>query len=308
MKIYWDLTSVQKTQNSVITVGTFDGVHLGHQHIIDELKTRARFLGAQTTLVTFDTHPQIVLSSPDKPALKILTTIEEKLAILEKLDIDRVVVIKFSKEFANTNPHEFIKNILFEQVGFTEIVVGYDHAFGKNREGDIETLVNWSNELGFSVNELSPFMLSETRVSSSKIRETIQTGNIKQAEQLLGRNYPLSGKVVKGDGRGKDLNFPTANIEPKSKHKLVPPDGVYAVYVRLGSRKFKGMMNIGHRPTFSATQHALEVHIFDFNDEIYGEDLTIEFEDRIREEIKFSRPNELIKQLRKDKEHSLQIL
>ncbi len=308
MEVFRDIVNVKRLENAVLTVGTFDGLHLGHRYIVEELKKRARLSNSQTTLVTFNPHPQLVLKSSDKPGLRILTTTDEKIEILRTLDIDRLVVIGFTHEFSKTAPTEFVKKTLYEAVGFREIVVGHDHAFGKNRQGDFETLKNMAEELDFSVTELGPFKVDENLVSSTKIRKLLLDGDIKPANKLLGRNYCLSGEVIKGEGRGQDMNFPTANIEPNSRDKLIPGDGVYAVKAYLGSKKLAGMMNIGVRPTFASAMRTVEVNLFEFDENIYGEDLTIEFIERIRYETKFSGPDELVAQLKEDREKTLNIL
>lgn len=308
MEIFWDLNSVKRYKNSVLTVGTFDGIHLGHQFILEELKKRAAKRNAQTTLVTFSPHPQLVLKSPDKPDIKILSTVEEKIDILKELDINRVIVIHFTEAFSKTTSYDFVQKVLFDTIGFIEIVIGHDHAFGKDRQGDIRTLRKMSHELGFYVDELPSFPVNGIVVSSSKIRNLLKEGKVREANKLLGRNYFFTGKIVKGDGRGKSLNFPTANILPSSEDKLIPQDGVYAVYVQLGHNKLKGMMNIGVRPTFGSLQHTTEVHIFDYCKDLYGENIKIEFVEKIRNEVHFSNPEELIKQLERDKEKSINIL
>lgn len=308
MEIYRDIANVKRLENAVLTVGTFDGLHLGHQFIVEKLKNRAEFLNAQTTLVTFNPHPQIVLKSPDKSDLKILTTVDEKIEILRTFDIDRLLVIEFTHEFSKTTPVEFVKKVLYETVGFKEMVTGHDHAFGKDRQGDFETLKKLAQELEFSVTELGPFKIEEDLVSSTKIRTLLLGGDIKSANKLLGRNYFVNGKIVGGEGRGRDLNFPTANIELDSRDKLIPGDGVYAVYAFLGSKKVAGMMNIGVRPTFVSGARVMEVNLFDFHETIYGEKMKIEFVDRIRDEKKFSGPDELVAQLKKDQGKSLNIL
>ncbi|MFQ5705924.1 MAG: bifunctional riboflavin kinase/FAD synthetase [bacterium] len=307
MEIYPDLNSVKKNSNSVITVGTFDGVHLGHQFILEELKKRAIRRGAASTLVTFKPHPQLVLNSK-KPDLKILTTLEEKIEILSQIQLDRVIIIPFTREFAKTPSHDFVRTILFDTIGFKEIVVGHDHAFGKDREGDMSTLRAMADELGFSVDNLPGYQLDGTVISSTKIRNLIAGDNIKEANKLLARNYFFSGKVVPGDGRGARQNFPTANLQIDSEDKLIPPDGVYAVHVRLSGEQYHGMMNIGVRPTFGERQHTIEVHIFNFDQDIYGETLRIECVEKIRNEIHFSNPGELVKQLEKDKTHCVTLL
>lgn len=308
MEIFRDIANVKRLENAVLTVGTFDGLHLGHQFIVEKLKNRAEFLNAQTTLVTFNPHPQIVLKSPDKPDLKILTTVDEKIEILRTFDIDRLLVIEFTHEFSKTTPVEFVKKVLYETVGFKEMVTGHDHAFGKDRQGDFETLKKLAQELEFSVTELGPFKIEEDLVSSTKIRTLLLGGDIKSANKLLGRNYFVNGKIVGGEGRGRDLNFPTANIELDSRDKLIPGDGVYAVYAFLGSKKVAGMMNIGVRPTFVSGARVMEVNLFDFHETIYGEKMKIEFVERIRDEKRFSGPDELVAQLKKDQEKSLNIL
>ncbi|TDI85073.1 MAG: bifunctional riboflavin kinase/FAD synthetase [Caldithrix sp.] len=308
MEIYRDIANVKRLENAVLTVGTFDGLHLGHQFIVEKLKNRAEFLNAQTTLVTFNPHPQIVLKSPDKPDLKILTTVDEKIEILRTFDIDRLLVIEFTHEFSKTTPVEFVKKVLYETVGFKEMVTGHDHAFGKDRQGDFETLKKLAQELEFSVTELGPLEIEEDLVSSTKIRTLLLGGDIKSANKLLGRNYFVNGKIVGGEGRGRDLNFPTANIELDSRDKLIPGDGVYAVYAFLGSKKVAGMMNIGVRPTFVSGARVMEVNLFDFHETIYGKKMKIEFVERIRDEKKFSGPDELVAQLKKDQGKSLNIL
>ena len=308
MEIFRDIANVKRLENAVLTVGTFDGLHLGHQFIVEKLKNRAEFLNAQTTLVTFNPHPQIVLKSPDKSDLKILTTVDEKIEILRTFDIDRLLVIEFTHEFSKTTPVEFVKKVLYETVGFKEMVTGHDHAFGKDRQGDFETLKKLAQELEFSVTELGPLKIDEDLVSSTKIRTLLLGGDIKSANKLLGRNYFVNGKIVGGEGRGRDLNFPTANIELDSGDKLIPGDGVYAVYAFLGSKKVAGMMNIGVRPTFVSGARVMEVNLFDFHETIYGRKIKIEFVDRIRDEKKFSGPDELVAQLKKDQGKSLNIL
>lgn len=309
MEIIRDIDSVNRDADSVLTVGTFDGLHLGHQFIIRELKKRANSRGAKSTLVTFQPHPQLVLKASDKPGLKILTTSDEKIEILKALEtIDRLVIIEFTYDFSKTKPETFVKDILFESIGFSEIAIGYDHAFGKNRQGDIETLKEIGSKLGFSVDGLAAVKVDGILVSSTKIRKLLLECNIRTANKLLGRNYFLDGKVVKGEGRGKDLKFPTANIQPNSPNKLVPGDGVYAVYGHLGSKRLSGMLNIGVRPTFSPSSRTIEVNFFDFYEDIYGENLRIEFIERIRNEKRFSGPDDLIAQLKEDQEKSLSIL
>jgi riboflavin kinase/FMN adenylyltransferase len=308
MEVFSNLHGVRKDSESVLTVGTFDGVHRGHQFIIEKLRERASALGLRTTLVTFEPHPQLVLKSIDKPNLKILTTAEEKLELLLRLKVDRVVVIEFTKEFARTSSLDFVRTILFETIGFREILIGYDHAFGKDREGDIATLRKMAPEVGFQVDELPAFIVEDTAISSTNIRNLLRSGRPKSAAHFLGRNYTLTATVVRGEGRGKTLQFPTANLRPVSTEKVVPGDGVYAVFISLGNDRHKGMMNIGMRPTFDSLQHTLEVHIFDFDSEIYDQRVTVEFVDKIRSERRFASAGDLVKQLELDKMNSLKTL
>lgn len=308
MQLHWELDGVRRNRNNILTVGTFDGVHLGHQFIIRELKRHAAKRGAQTTVVTFDPHPQLVLESPTKPDLQILTTTEEKINILQGLDIDQVIVIEFTRDFSKTTSDGFVRDTLVDKIGLSEIVVGHDHAFGRNRAGDIETLRSIGKDLKFTVDNLPAYEVHGVVVSSSKIRKLLKAGKIREANQLLGRNHAYTGVVISGDGRGRTLSFATANVEASSKEKLLPSDGVYAVYVEVNGRKLKGMMNIGHRPTFNSLQHVAEVHIIDFDENIYGQKLEIQFVDRIRDEFKFRNSAQLIQQLREDKEKSLHIL
>ncbi len=307
MEVFRNLKSVRKDNECVLTVGTFDGVHLGHQFIIADLKKRAAAGGLRTTLVTFEPHPQLVIQSQRKPDLKILTTVEEKLQILQTLQLDRVVVIEFTEAFSQTSSHEFVNKILFGTIGFQEIVIGYDHAFGKNREGDIATLRKLASDVGFRVDELPAFAMDETATSSTNIRNLLHAGNAKTASRYLGRNYALNATVIVGEGRGRRLNFPTANLQPVSNSKLIPGDGVYAVYVQLDQKKLKGMMNIGTRPTFGEQHHTIEVHIFDFSETIYGRQITVEFVDKIRDERRFASAEELMRQLEDDKNFCLNI-
>ncbi len=289
-----------------MTVGTFDGVHLGHKFILQEIARRAEAKGAPATLVTFWPHPKLVLHADEH--LGVLSTIEEKIELLQGFDLDRLVILEFTRAFAETSSRDFVLNILYGKIGFSEIVIGHDHAFGKNREGDISTLEALGREMGFAVDDLPALKVEGEVVSSTRIRNWLREGRIKDANKLLGYNYFLTGRVVQGDGRGRQLKFPTANIEPISEHKLVPAQGVYAVYVDCDGERWPGMMNIGVRPTFGAKRPVIEVHIINFDKSIYGELIRIEFVDRIRNEIQFASADELVEQLNSDLEASRSIL
>lgn len=284
---------------TVITVGSFDGVHRGHQAIFDKLKSNASANNLLSTIVTFDPHPRKVLGSGGQ--LKILTTLEEKIALFEKEEIDLVQIIHFTKEFSKLSYIEFVENILVDKLKVRHMVIGHDHHFGRNREGGIVKLIGLGEKHGFSVEEVPPLTINGEIISSSVIRKFLEEGNVEKSSELLGRNYNVNGKVVKGDGRGKELGYPTANIQLDDSDKIVPKKGVYAVDVIHENNVFKGMMNIGNRPTFNFDLLTLEIHIFNFKDSIYENILEIHFKKYIREEKQFSSIAELKAQLEKDK-------
>ncbi len=309
-QLYRSLEQVQCDPRSVITVGTFDGLHCGHQAILAELKQKARARQGSATVVTFDPHPQVVLQRPDKPPVQILTTTEEKIALLRQAGIDRLVVIPFTLQFSRTPSETFVREILWQRLGMQAIVIGHDHGFGKNREGDFATLERMGKELNFSVYEVPPYEMNGVTLSSTRVREALLDGEVEKAARYLGRPYSLSGIVTAGDGRGKALGFPTANVAPNDDKKLVPANGVYAVWVESEKlkRKYPGMMNIGYRPTFGMTERSLEVHVLDFSGDLYGANLMIHFAAKLRNEQKFESPQALMAQLQQDKAASYQIL
>jgi riboflavin kinase / FMN adenylyltransferase len=289
-------------KNSVVTVGTFDGIHLGHRKIISDLHEIKKRKNLRSVIVTFDPHPQIILRNKHN-SIKLLSTIEEKLGEFEKLDIDLVYIIKFTKDFADISAEDFYKNFLIEKIGLTDIVFGYDHNFGKNREGNYETLKDFSKKFGIDVHKVDEFKINGDSVNSTTIRNLLNEGNIEKASSLIGNNYYFSGKVVYGDRRGNTIGFPTANIEPLSEYKLIPKNGVYFVSVEIKDEKYFGMMNIGTRPTIAEQKEIfLEVNLFDFDKSIYGETVKIEFIKFLRDEKKFSSLDELVEQLKKDRE------
>jgi riboflavin kinase/FMN adenylyltransferase len=313
------LEQIQPDPSSVITVGTFDGLHRGHQAILQELKRETRARQGSATVITFEPHPQLVLQRPDKPPVHILSTIEEKIALLGVEEIHRLVVIPFTLEFSRTPSEIFVHEILHRRIGMQAIVIGHDHGFGKNREGDIATLERMGREVGFDVREVPPYEMDGIVISSTRIREALLRGEVEKACRYLGRPYRLSGNVVAGEGRGHGLGFPTANVIPTHDKKLVPAEGVYAVWVERetdskgglsehGDRRYYGMMNIGRRPTFGSISSTLEVHLIDFAGELYGEMLTIHFVARLRDEQRFDSPQALAEQLHQDEIASLQIL
>lgn len=308
MKIYRSLDDVQKNDNCILTTGTFDGVHLGHQSIIRTLHNSKSHQNECVTIVTFEPHPQFVVKSPQKNNLKLLTTIEEKISILEDLNIDRIIILPFDKNFAQLSSKEFIEKILVKRIGFKKIIIGYDHAFGKDRQGNNEILELLSKRYHYSIVVLPPFSVNGVIISSTKIRHLLSSGDVERAAEFLGRNYRLSGEVVKGEGRGRTLNIPTANVKPLSSDKLIPKDGIYAVWAHQGDKKYKAVLYIGFKPTFSYHRQSIELHIFDFSGDLYGKIIDIEFKAKIRDDYHFDRIEKLIEQIEIDKQRTLQIL
>lgn len=299
------LEDVQRDSQSVITVGTFDGVHKGHRVLMETVLRKAEERQARSVIVTFDPHPRDIIS-PGEKGIKLLTTLQERCEILKDLGIDKMVVIPFDRDFSLLSSEEFVKDIIHKKIGVGEFVIGYDHHFGRNREGTIETIERLGKELGFDAYVVSKQEVGDKTVSSTAIRQALsKDGNIELATDLLGRYYMLNGMVIHGDKRGKKIGYPTANLKPEHPNKIIPKDGVYAVKVRVDSEWYKGMMNIGTRPTFEDEEkRALEVHIFDFDQEIYGKAVQVRFVERIRDEKKFDGVEELKAQLEADKERS----
>jgi len=307
MKIYHGIEDFKKLEYAVVTSGTFDGVHVGHQKILSRLKEVARKNKGETVLITYWPHPRLVLY-PEQTELKLLNTFEEKAALLKEQGIDHLLRIPFTKEFSKTTSEEFIKKILVEQIGTKKLVIGYDHRFGKNREGSFEHLKANANKYGFDVEEIPQQDVDNVAVSSTKIRKALAEGDIESATHLLGRPYMIKGRVVKGEKIGRIIGFPTANIEMEFKHKLIPADGSYAVTIVREHNTYKGMLNIGYRPTVGGKNKTIEVNIFDFDEDIYGENITIDFIDRIRDEMKFEDVDALKNQLTTDKEKAKNLL
>ena len=306
MEIIRGLEQLKPEEGCVATVGTFDGVHPGHIKLINRLIELGESKKLRTTLVTFYPHPKLVVGSAKN--VRLLTTIEEKIELLEKTGLQRLVIIPFNREFSRLSYEQFVRNILLDKLGTRSLVIGYDHAFGHDREGNYERLKELGRELNFSVERVEPFRLGDQIVGSTLIRQTLTEGRVDEAAEMLNRLYSISGKVVHGSARGKLLHFPTANVEVDNENKLIPADGVYAVDVLYKGQTYKGMLNIGCRPTFkNGKQHVIEVHIIDFNQSIYDETLTIAFKKRLRDEKKFDSKEALIEQLEKDRAESLQI-
>jgi riboflavin kinase/FMN adenylyltransferase len=306
MRIYQGTETIQGIPCPVVTTGTFDGVHLGHQRIIKRLKEIAAKEKGETVLLTFHPHPRSVLF-PESP-LSLLTTPEEKIQLLEHAGIDHLVIIPFTKEFSQLSSEEFIRTILVKNIGTKKLVIGYDHHFGRNREGSFEHLKEFGPVYGFTVEEIPAKDVDSVNVSSTRIRKALASGNVRTANKYLGYQYFISGMVVKGKQLGRKLGYPTANIEVNDKSKLVPGDGIYAVRVTCNNELFGGMLSIGMNPTVDGTHRTIEVNIFNFDKDIYGEQISIHFVNRIREEMKFDSLDALVKQMDSDKEISLRLL
>jgi len=308
MKREFGLDAIVADDDSVVTVGTFDGVHRGHQAILSYLLDRAHKREGVSTVVSFDPHPREVVHDE---AVSLLTTIEERAELFEAQGLDRFVVIPFTEAFAQLRPQAYVEEILLERVGLKEIVIGYDHRFGRNREGDRELLERMGEAHGFTVDVIPPQEVDRDVVSSSKIRKRLaEDGDIRQATEMLGHPYALRGTVERGEGRGRKLGYPTANITVSDDRKLVPKIGVYATRVRIGDTEptYGGMMNIGRRPTFEEMDVTVEVHLLGFEGNLYGETLHVEFLQRLRDEQKFDSPDALVAQLSRDEEHCRTVL
>lgn len=306
MKVYTNIEDFKNVKNPVVTTGTFDGVHLGHQKIISRLQEVAKKHSGETVLLTFYPHPRMVLF-PDDNELKLLNTQQEKIELLKKYGIDHLIIYPFTKEFSRMTSVEFVRDILVNRIGTKRLVIGYNHHFGRNREGSFEHLKEYGTLYGFEVEEIPAKDIDHIEISSTKIREALKTGDIKTAGTFLGYNYSLTGKVVDGKKLGKTIGYPTANIFVDDKYKLIPADGVYAVNVKHKGTMYGGMLNIGNNPTVNGKMKTIEVNIFDFNKEIYGDEATIYFLARLRDEVKFNGLEELKAQLVKDKDNALKI-
>jgi riboflavin kinase/FMN adenylyltransferase len=299
VKIYHSIEEFQKIENAVVTTGTFDGVHIGHLKIIDRLKEVARDINGETVLLTFFPHPRMVLFSDND--LKLISTKNEKIALLDEAGIDHLIIHPFSREFSRLSSVEFVRDVLVNKIGTSRLVIGYNHHFGRNREGSFEHLKEYGPVYGFKVEEICAQDVDEVSVSSTKIRKALEEGYIVTAREYLTHDFSLSGIVVKGNHLGHKIGFPTANIKVMDSHKLIPGNGVYAVRALIHGVEYKGMLNIGVRPTIDGTEKTIEVHIIEFDDDIYGEELTVLFDDWIRNEQKFNSLDELKLQLEKDK-------
>lgn len=307
MRVYRSLDELPQIRNAIVTQGTFDGVHIAHKVIINRVKELAKQQGGETVLMTFDPHPRMVLF-PDDHGLKLLTTLDEKIIALEKEGIDHLIVIPFTKDFSNQSSLQFIRDIVVNKIGTQVLVIGYDHRFGKNREGTFEHLKEFAPIYGFDVVEISEQDVDEVAISSTRIRKALEAGDVVMASKYLGRYYEVSGQVMRGKQLGRTIGYPTANINIADPNKQLPADGVYAVQIFFNSRWYDGMMNMGYRPTVDGKTHTIEVHLFDFDADLYDQTITIRYVDKLRDEMKFNGLDELKNQLEKDKLHAIAVL
>ncbi|WP_159518680.1 bifunctional riboflavin kinase/FAD synthetase [Sunxiuqinia indica] len=301
MKVYRDIDQFH-VKKPVLTVGSFDGVHLGHRKVIDRLKEIAKRNKGESVIFTFSPHPRLVLNK-QKGSLRLLTTLDEKIELLEKAGIDHLIIFPFTKEFSELSYTDFVRIILVKQLNIHTLVVGHDHRFGKDRKGDFEMLQGLSMAFNFQLEQLDALMSDDIRVSSTKIRESLENGTIDRANKHLGYPFSLHGKVVEGQKLGRKIQFPTANIEASDPHKIIPGFGVYAVKLLIDGTAHQGMLNIGTRPTINnnADHRSIEVHLFDFNQDIYNKEVELKFISRVREEKKFGSIDGLRTQLELDK-------
>ncbi len=302
------LDDVKRNLKTVLTVGTFDGVHAGHKVLVNRVIDLANKEDARSVIVTFDPHPRDIIN-PGDAGIKLLSSLGERSEMLADLGVDEMVVIPFDRDFSLLTSEEFVRDIIWKKIGVSSFVIGYDHQFGRNREGTIETVQKLGRELGFQTHVVSKQEVGDKTVSSTAIRHAIHDdGDMELAAKLLDKHYILNGTVIHGDKRGKEIGFPTANIKSQNEKKVIPKNGVYAVWVRYENSYYKGMMNIGERPTFNGNSTVLEVHILDFDSDIYGKDIQLQFVRRIRDEKQFDGAEDLKNQLKKDEKATRSVL
>ncbi|TBM98977.1 bifunctional riboflavin kinase/FAD synthetase [Hyunsoonleella flava] len=296
----------KSSASTIVTIGTFDGVHVGHQKIINRLIALGEKEGLKSVILTFFPHPRMVLQKDSN--IKLINTIDERSEILDSLGLDYLLIKKFTKDFSRLSAEEFVKQVLVDRLNAKKVIIGYDHRFGRNRNADINDLIKYGEAFGFEVEEISAKDINDVAVSSTKIRKALSEGNIQKANRYLGYPFMLTGTVIKGKGIGKQLDYPTANIGINEAYKLIPKQGSYVVKTTIGKDTVFGMMNIGMNPTVSGETESIEVHFFNFDSTIYGEKIQIDVLERIRDEQKFESVQALKDQLQKDKLFSLNFI
>lgn len=325
MKIYHQLSDFKKLDNAVVTIGTFDGVHFGHQKIINRLCELAKTTGGESVILTFFPHPRMIID-PENQDLKMINTINEKAEILAKLGVDHLIITPFTRDFSNLEPANYIKDILIDTIGTKQLIVGYDHRFGKDRKGGMDELIKQAEVFKYAIEEIAEQDINDVAVSSTKIRAALLDGDVSLAAAYLGYDFSISGPVIKGDKIGRTIGFPTANIFVEETYKLIPGDGIYAVTIEMNEggkatalevedvnqmpatllpSTFKGMAYIGQRPTINGMTRNIEVNIFDFDREIYGQTIKMNFLKFLRHDVKFTGLEALTVQLHQDKEATL---
>jgi len=318
MQVHRDIDNLPQFRNAVITIGTFDGVHLGHRQVIDSLKAEAKEINGETVIITFHPHPRKVVSSAIL-GIRLINTLDEKIELLEQLGIDHLVVVPFTDAFANQNAVDYIRDFLVDKFKPHTIIIGYDHRFGRDRLGDYRLLEKLSEKYKYELKEIPKHLLDNISISSTNIREALLHNDIATADKLLGYEFFFSGTVVDGDKLGRKLGYPTANLRIDDEEKITPSNGIYAVYAQLKNdshdsrftihdSRLKGMMSIGFRPTVDGKKRVIEVNIFDFNQDIYGQTLRVYVKKYLRQEIKFDSLDALVKQIDNDKVESLKVL
>lgn len=309
MQVHYDIEQLPVFRNAIITIGTFDGVHMGHRQIIDKLKTEAKSQNGETVIITFHPHPRKVVSSAIL-GIRLINTLTERIDLLAQLRIDHLVVVPFTDAFANQAAEDYIKDFLVDKFHPHTIIIGYDHRFGRDRLGDYRLLEKKAVEYNYHLKEIPKHILENISISSTNIRQAILQNDIATADKLLGYDFFFSGKVIHGDKLGRKLGYPTANLKINDEEKIIPGNGIYAVYAQPEgySEKLKGMMSIGFRPTVDGKKRVVEVNIFDFDKEIYDQTLKVFVKKYLREEVKFNGLDELVKQIDQDKVDSLKVL
>ncbi|MGS2762476.1 bifunctional riboflavin kinase/FAD synthetase [Sinomicrobium sp. M5D2P9] len=297
------LSDDSETGFSVVTIGTFDGVHIGHRKILDKLISSAQANNLKSTIFTFFPHPRMVLQQDAD--IKLINTLDEKISILGKSGLDQLIIHPFTREFSRLTAIEFVKDIIVEKLRAKKVIIGYDHRFGRNRTATIEDLVKFGEAYDFEVEEIGVEEVNEVSVSSTKIRKALHEGDMETANLYLGYDFMLTGEVVKGKGLGRQIRFPTANLRIAEKYKLIPRNGVYVVKSDIAGKTVYGMMNIGFNPTVNGTTRSIEIHFFDFDRDIYGEKIQVDMLKRLRDEVRFESVEALSAQLDKDREKAL---
>ena len=306
MKIYRNIDDYDQEKGAVVTIGTFDGLHHGHQEILKKVVNSSIEKKLSSVVLTFFPHPRTILNKYNN--IRMIDTLDEKINQLDKIGIDSLIIQPFDKSFSLLTADQYIKDFLVEKLKLKHIIIGYDHRFGKGREASVVDLKSYSKEYNFTVEEIEAKEIETIKISSSKIRNSINEGDLETTKKYLGRNFKLTGKIIKGDGLGKKINYPTANIFVKEKYKIIPKDGVYFIRTLIKNKSYNGMMNIGHRPTIGSNDKSIEVHLFNFNQDIYNKEISIDIILKIRDEKKFSSIEALKQQLKKDENYCLKLI